>query len=432
MRHRREILAIALPAIVSNITTPILGLVDVAVTGHIGPASYIGAIALGGTVFNMLYWLFNFLRMGSSGLTAQAYGRNDGRAVALVFYRSLLVALAVSAIMILAGEFYAPAALRFMDADDGASALALRYFRICIWGAPAVLATYALSGWFLGMQNSRVPMWTALITNIVNIVVSVTLVSGFGWTIEGVATGTLTSQWIGAAVALVVALRKFKPHFPSWAELLRLRELGAFFRINADIFLRTACLVAVTVWFTRAGASLGVDILAGNALLLQLFMLFSFFIDGFAFAGEALAGKYYGMGWKDELRSLVSGLLRVGMVCALVFSSVYFVAGETVMGLLAEDASVVSTAVRFLPWAVVIPLCGFCAFVMDGVLVGLTATGRMLAAMFTSMLVFFAVYFLLRDTLHNHALWLAFDSYLMTRGLVELLLSRKCVLKGEK
>lgn len=425
MRHRREILAIALPAIVSNITTPILGLVDVAVTGHIGPASYIGAIALGGTVFNMLYWLFNFLRMGSSGLTAQAYGRNDGRAVALVFYRSLLVALAVSAIMILAGEFYAPAALRFMDADDGASALALRYFRICIWGAPAVLATYALSGWFLGMQNSRVPMWTALITNIVNIVVSVTLVSGFGWTIEGVATGTLTSQWIGAAVALVVALRKFKPHFPSWAELLRLRELGAFFRINADIFLRTACLVAVTVWFTRAGASLGVDILAGNALLLQLFMLFSFFIDGFAFAGEALAGKYYGMGWKDELRSLVSGLLRVGMVCALVFSSVYFVAGETVMELLAENASVVSTAVRFLPWAVVIPLCGFCAFVMDGVLVGLTATGRMLAAMFTSMLVFFAVYFLLRDTLHNHALWLAFDSYLMTRGLVELLLSRK-------
>lgn len=425
MKHRKEILAIALPAIVSNITTPILGLVDVAIAGHIGSAVYLAAIALGGTVFNMLYWLFNFLRMGTSGLTAQAYGSDDRDRCGLVFYRSLIVAVAVAVLILALSHPLGSAVIDFMDAGDSERRLAMRYVFICIWGAPAVMITYALSGWFLGMQDSRTPMWMAVTTNLVNIAVSFILVFGLGWKIEGVATGTAVAQWAGAILGLVRAFHFYRPVRPGWSRVLRLSGLLGFFRINADIFLRTACLVAVTLWFTHAGALAGVDILAANALLLQLFMLFSFFIDGFAFSAEALAGKYCGRGDRASLRSLLRSLLLVGLGCAVMFSLVYFVGGEGIIGLLAEDPSVVVVARDYLPWAVAVPFCGFCAFVLDGFFVGLTRTRAMLASMGAAMAIFFLVWYFTSPCFGNDALWLAFDLYLLTRGLISLFITRK-------
>ena len=418
MKHRSEILAIAIPAIVSNITTPLLGLVDVAVTGHIGAALYIGAIAVGGTMFNMLYWLFNFLRMGTTGFTAQAYGAGDSAKIDIILFRGLTVGLLLGIMLLLLSHPLANVVLSFMDADDATASLARRYFNICIWGAPAVMMTFAISGWFLGMQNSKAQMWVALTTNIVNIIVSITLVFGLKWKIEGVATGTLSAQWIGLITGALIVAVKYRPKLPTIKSMLDISQLLTFFRVNSDIFLRTACLVTVTLWFTHAGALSGTDILAANALLMQLFMLFSYFMDGFAFAGEALAGKYVGQADRDSLSSLVRSLMHTGLYCALLFSTIYLLVGNEIIRLLAEDKNVVTTAVRYLPWAVAIPLCGFMAFVWDGIYVGLVQTRKLLLSMLVALIVFFVFYASFHTKLANHGLWLAFDAYLLARGIV--------------
>ena len=413
----KEILAIALPAIASNITTPLLGLADAAITGHIGEAVFLAAIAVGGTMFNMLYWVLNFLRMGSGGLTAQAYGRGDMDAAATVLWRGLLLAYALGTAIIALSGSAGYAALRFLDADGATASYAQRYFSIAVWGAPAVLASYVLTGWFLGMQNSRAPMWMALWTNVVNIAVSVGLVVGAGWKIEGVATGTLVAQWAGVALGLVL-LRRYRPRAVALRRLVRGDGLRRYFSVNADIFLRTLCLVAVTVWFTRSGAQAGVVTLAANALLMQLFMLLSFFMDGFAYAGEAIGGRCYGAADGAGLHTVVRTLLRWGAALALLFGAAYLAGGRLILELLTDRREVVADAMRYLPWAAAVPLAGVWAFVWDGIFIGMTRTRAMLAAMAAAMAVFFAAWTLTR-AMGNHGLWLAFVLYLATRGAVE-------------
>lgn len=428
---RKEINAIAFPAIITNVTTPLLGLVDVAVTGHIGSALYIGAIAIGGTMFNMLYWLFGFLRMGSSGLTAQAYGASNRQAIDVILSRAMLIAIAGGASLIATSGITGELVLRFMDADDATQVLAREYFNICIWGAPAVLGTFALSGWFLGLQDSRSPMWVAIATNIINIAVSLLLVFGLKMKLVGVATGTLSAQWCGFLIAGVIALRKYCPALPPFRKIFEKREIVKFFRINSDIFLRTLCLVAVTLWFTHAGALQGTEILAANALLLQLFMLFSYFMDGFAFAGEALAGKYSGSNDTASLQHLEGQLLRIGAVFAVLFATVYLLGGEWFLDLLAEDKIVVATASTYLIWAVVMPVCGFGAFIYDGIFIGLTRTRGLLTSIVIAMIIFFLLYFLLKNRLANNALWLAFNAYLLGRGVVEIILLHRMKISKE-
>ena len=422
---RRQILAIALPAIISNITTPLLAMIDVAIVGHIGSAGYIAAIALGSSMFNMLYWLFGFLRMGSSGVTAQAFGAGDTRAVAILLYRALFVGLVIGLLIFAIGSPVADIMLRFMDADAATKPLARLYFLIAIAGAPATLGSFALSGWFLGMQNSRATMWMAIVTNIVNIAASLFLVFGIGLRIEGVAIGSAIAQWTGFSFGLAIAVFRYRPRIPAFAELLSLHDLKRFFSINADIFLRTLCLVAVTVWFTRAGSVQGVGILAANALLLQLFMFFSYFMDGFAFAGEALAGKFHGAGDSVSLSRLITSLTRIGILLAIAFCIIYYFCGDAILSLLTDDRSVLSICSDYRLWATVVPLAGTLAFVWDGILIGLTRTRAMLLAMTTSSALFFIFYFLTRDTLDNHGLWLSFIIYLAARGLFEQRLYKK-------
>ncbi|MDE6853470.1 MAG: MATE family efflux transporter [Muribaculaceae bacterium] len=419
--HRKEILAIALPAIISNLTTPVLGLVDVALAGRIGAAVVIGAIAVGGAVFNMLYWIFNFLRMGTSGLTAQACGACDRNLADVLLWRSLLVALLVGSVLMSLSQPMCDIVLDFMDADGATAALAARYFDICIFGAPAVLCTYSMAGWFIGMQDSKAAMWMSLTTNAVNICVSVALVYGAGMGIEGVAFGTMIAQWSGALIGASVIIRRYRPAVPRLAEVLKPAELASFFRINSDIFLRTCCLVAVTLWFTHAGAIQSADILAANAVLLQLFMLFSFFMDGFAYAGEALSGKYTGRRENARLRTLVHELMLTGVWFAFVFGGAYALAGDFFVRLLADDASVADVARQYMLWAALMPLCGFSAFIWDGILVGLTATRVMLTSMGVSVALFFILYFSFSPIWGNDALWLAFDAYLLCRGVGEWL-----------
>ncbi len=417
----RDILALAVPSIIANITTPLLGLVDTAITGHLGSETYIAAIAVGAGMFNLLYWLFAFLRMGSSGLTAIAAGRGDTLQQTLILYRGLLVAAVVSAVMIATSRFIVDGLLLFLEPDETTATLARRYFSIVIWGSPAVLATYVLTGWFLGMQSSRRPMIISIAINVVNIAISPLLAFTAGMKLDGVAIGTLSAQWAGVVIGSVMCLYYRLPRV-RFRDILDLDALRHYFAINRDIMLRTACLIAVTLWFTREGARQGETILAVNALLMQLFILFSYMIDGFAFAGEALTGRLTGQGDIDALRQCVRALMRWGAALAIIYTIIYFIGGEWILGILTDSNNVREAAGVYLPWAVTVPLAGFAAFIWDGIYIGATATRGMLKAMFMAMVAFFVIYYTLLPLLGNHALWLAFIAYLLTRGIAQTLL----------
>ncbi len=421
----RAILALSIPCIITNITTPLLGLVDVAIVGHMGGAVYLAAIALGSAMFNMLYWLFAFLRMGSSGITAQAYGANDNRAYSLILYRALIVAISAGILMILLQTPISSAVLYFMDAVGETESIALTYFHICIWCAPAVLGTYALSGWFLGMQNSRATMWISISINLLNIFISLLLVYVFDLGIEGVALGTLSAQWGGFILGIIICRHSYSLKKSTIIEILRLSELKRFFSINIDIFLRTLCLVTVTMWFTRCGATQGDTMLAVNTLLMQLFMLFSYMMDGFAFAGEALTGKYIGAKETMMLKKSIKALFIWSIILTIIFTLIYSFGGKSILSILSNDNDVIALSLHYYKWAVAIPIAGFAAFTWDGIYIGATATKAMLLSMFSATIIFFVLYFTLFPIYANHALWIAFLSYLLVRGIVLTLLPKK-------
>lgn len=424
-RINREILSLAVPSIITNITTPLLALMDVAIVGHMGDASYIAAIAIGGTVFNMIYWLFAFLRMGTSGMSAQAHGADDRHELDLVLTRGMLVALSASLLIIVLSPLIGRIAFSIMDVSGDVAVMAGKYFSILVWGAPAVLSTYTLSGWTLGRKNPKAPMWVSFIINIGNILVSLLLVYGFGMKIEGVAVGTLSSQWLGALSFIIIVVHRYRPEIPALGEILQSRAIRRFFSVNADIFLRTCCLIAVTVWFTRVGSGQGVTVLAVNTLLMQFFILFSYFMDGFAFAGESLCGNCLGAADRPELHRCIRALIGWGAGVAVIFTIIYYICGEWIMQLLSSDNNVIDASKEYFNWVLLIPAVGFLAFTWDGVYIGITRTREMLMSMLFSTAIYFILYATLYPHLGNHGLWIAFLSYLLTRGIVLHVLSKR-------
>ena len=414
----KEILRLALPSIVSNITVPLLGLCDVAIMGHVGGARHIGAIAVGSMIFNVMYWLFVFLRMTAGGLTAQAYGAKRWEEALRVRRRYLTMALGFGAAIIVLQEPLRHLTFWLMQADGDVAALCTPYYYICIWGAPAVLGLYAVTGWFVGMQNTRLPMIIAIGQNVVNIATSLILVLVFDMGITGVAIGTVVAQWAGFITAAVAPLSS--PSVDTDADRpVGLPEEANSGSVGWAFFLRTVCLVSVNLYFTSAGAAQGALILAANTLLMQLFTLYSYMTDGFANAGEALAGRFVGARDAAMLRLTVRRLFIWGSAMAFLFTVAYAWGGTTVLHLLTTDADVVATARHYLPWAVCIPFAGMAAFVWDGIFIGMTRAKAMLAACFIAALVFFTLWLLLSPTIHNDALWLAFLAFLTTRGLVQ-------------
>lgn len=417
----RRILRLAIPSIISNITVPLLGLVDVAIVGHLGAASYIGAIAVGGMLFSMIYWVFGFLRMGTSGLAAQAFGRRNLDEVSLVFVRSLGIGVALGLCLVALQVPILSVAFQWVDTTDEVRRLASLYFSICVWGAPAVLGLYSFSGWFVGMQNSRFPMYIALVQNVVNIVASLAFVFIGKMGVAGVALGTLIAQYAGFLLALLLWMVYYGRLWPRicWAVVCEAGAMQAFFKLNRDIFLRTLCLVAVTVFFTSQGAREGEVVLAVNTLLMQLFTLFSYVMDGFAYAAEALTGRYVGAQNSDGLRRLVRVLFTWGAGLAIAFTLVYALGGESFLALLTNEPSVLVASRAYFGWAVAIPVAGVAAFLWDGIFVGATLSREMLRSMWIASASFFLVYFTLHPLLGNHALWIAFLSYLALRGIVQ-------------
>ena len=423
----KRILQIAVPSIISNITVPLLGLIDVTIVGHLGAAAYIGAIAVGGMLFNIIYWIFGFLRMGTSGMTSQAYGKHDLDEVARLLLRSVGVGLLIAIILVTLQYPIRKLAFTFIQTTEEVERLATLYFRICIWGAPAMLGLYGFAGWFIGMQNSRFPMYIAITQNIVNIAASLCFVYLFHMKVAGVAWGTLTAQYAGFLMALLLWRRYYgglKKHV-AWLEVLKKEAMLRFFQVNRDIFLRTLCLVIVTLFFTSAGAAQGEIVLAVNTLLMQLFTLFSYIMDGFAYSGEALVGKYVGANNQPALYRTVRQLFIWGVGLSTGFTLLYFFGGKSFLGLLTNEIFVIREAENYFYWVLAIPLTGFAAFLWDGIFIGATATRQMFYSMLVASGSFFLVYYSLHEWMGNHALWLAFIVYLSLRGIMQAALSRK-------
>ena len=416
----REILKISIPSIVTNITVPLLGMVDVAIVGHIGDAGYIAAIALATMVFNLIYWNFGFLRMGTSGLTAQAFGAQDKEEYLNVLVRGIVIALSVAVILLLLQYPIAQLCKRLIDSSPRTIDLMLTYFYIRIWAAPATISLYVLKGWFLGMQNAASPMWVATVLNLVNIVFSLLFVYAFDAGIAGVAWGSVLAQYSGLLLAIIIWVRRYGHfwHDIRWRAALQWRKMIRFFQVNADIFLRSLCMIAVFTFIPYISSSMGDEILAANTLLMQLFTLTSYVMDGFAYAGESLVGKYVGAKDRFKLRLTIRYLMCWGVALAVAFTLLFVFGGEMLLRILAKDEAVIGTAMIYMFWTYLLPFTGFAAFIYDGIYIGATATAAMRNVMFVATAIFFIIYYALAAQWGNHALWFAFIVFLIFRGLL--------------
>ncbi len=423
----RSILALALPAIVSNITVPLLGLVDTGIAGHLGKSTYIGAIAVGGVIFNMVYWLFAFLRWGTSGLTAQAYGAGRQRDISYTLYRSCLMAAMIATVLVVLQRPLFYVISQIMDVDNDIARYTTAYFRICIWGAWPVILLYSLTGWFVGMQNSRIPMVIAIVQNGTNIPLSLFFVFGLGMKIEGVALGTVIAQYLGLLAALLMLWSGYRHYLqrPLRGELFRADALLRFLRVNRDLLLRMVCLLSVTTWFTSAGVRQGDLILAANGILLQLFYLVSYFFDGFANAGEAMCGRFWGARDPANFVGTVKRVFLWGLALVAIFTLLFALAERPLLRLMTDQEAVVETAHSYFHWLLLIPLAGLFPFVWDGVFVGATSTRHLLLSMFVGTVVFFLAYALLFPSFGNDGLWLSFLLYLIGRGMTQQLTFRR-------
>lgn len=417
-------------------TVPLLGLVDTAITGHLGAAAFIAAIAVGTSIFSLCYWVFSFLRMGTGGLTAQAFGRNSWCDCRECLRKSLIIAITAGVAIIALQMGIADVALWLMNTTPEVNHWARVYFHILVWGAPANLALSAINGWLIGMQDARSPMFIAVGQNVLNIVLSSALVFGLGWKVEGVATGTLVAQWAGFAAACYFVAKKLKESQKSLRNQVPQTQehsaisWGRFFSVNRDIFLRTLCLIAVMFSFTAFGARQGEITLSVNALLMQMFMLVSYVMDGFAYAGEALGGNFFGARDAAGLSSLTRRLFVWGGAMSLLFSVLFLVGGGIFIGILTDNAEVRTAASGFLWAAQLIPLVSMAAFIYDGIFIGTTSTREMLISIAIATLLYFVVA-LSSDTLSAYALdrndwlWVGFLIYLGARGGMQHLLMSK-------
>lgn len=405
----RAVLGIAIPVMISNVSTPLLGVVDTAVVGQIPDPAYIGAVAIGALIFTFVFWAFGFLRMGTTGLTAQAFGARDGGEVAASLGRALLLAAVVGLGLILLQWPIRESAFALLDGSPGVESFARDYFDVRIWAAPATLANYALLGWFIGLGRTGVALVLQLVLNVANIVLDVLFVLGFGWGVQGVAFGTLLAEILAAAVGIALAARHLNA-FGGRAPLARLliaAKLQRTVTVNADIMIRSLALISVFVWFVSNGAAQGDVILAANTVLLNFVSVAAFFIDGLAFAAETLVGRAIGAAHRAGLVAAVRIATLWAAAVAALMTVLLLVAGPTLIDLLTVVPETRAAARTYLPWTAFVPVLGVWAFVLDGVFIGATRTAEMRNAMLLTLVIYLAAWWLLQP-LGNHGLWAAF------------------------
>lgn len=415
----RRILALAIPNIISNISVPLLSLADTAIAGRMADAGSIGAVAMASMLVNFTYWLWGFLRMATTGFTAQAYGRGDQRAQCRQLSVGTALALVGACVVLVLSPLLARA-LTIIAGEGSASLIpeAERYLRVAYLSAPAALLLYVYNGWFVGMQNTVVPMWTTIGSNILNIALSFFLVRYMGMGVEGIAWGTVIAQYAAVGVLLLCAVWRHREVFAQWhwRDALSIGEALTYVHIAKYLLLRTLMLGSISLYFIHAGSSYGTLTLGANALLMQLFTTFAYFMDGFAYAGEALTGRYIGAREGHNLRQMLFALGKIGLVIAPLISLLYWGQADQLLYLLSDKAEVLHEALRYRLWVVLIPLVSFAAFLWDGIFVGATSSKPMMQAVVLAWLIFFASYLGFRGLMGADALWLAFVLYLLVRS----------------
>ena len=456
----KDILKLAIPSILANITVPLVGMVDIAVAGHldVNAATMIGGIAIGSMLFDLLYWNFGFLRVGTGGLAAQAYGRGDRKECARILARAVGIALACALVLISIQWIFVKAAFLVVDSSPEVQALATKYFYIRIWAAPATLSLMALKGWFIGMQDSVSPMATDMTVNGMNVLMSIILSLGFtvgglhydGIGFAGVAAGTVVAQYSGLLVALLLLLWKYRRNTLSTITLPELRalfkgeETRRFFVMNADLYVRSLCFIAIYIGFTVISARYGDVLLAVSSILMKLLMIFSYFTDGFAYAGEALTGRYIGAKDSFMVRQTVRWTFVWSMSIALLFMGIYHFAGVPMLRMMTSDPVVVDAAVGYLPWLLLMPVAGCAAFTWDGIYIGATASRQMRNSMLWAVVAFVLAWgigllglewFIQRQTvaparydgIAMHILMAAYFAHLLARTVYLTVKARKSV-----
>ncbi len=418
----RHVLAIAVPMTLAYLSTPILGIVDTTVIGRLGSASLLGGIAVGAIIFNVLFTSFNFLRSGTTGLTAQALGANDRLEIRACLYRALLIAVVSGvALIVLAGPFLATG-LAFMNASPAVNAATSEYFMIRILSSPFALANYAILGWFIGLGRAGTGLALQVLLNGLNIVLNIWFVMGLGWGIAGVAWGTALGEAITAMVGLWLAYRQMGPgQRPAISAILDKVRFLKLLALNGDIMIRSFSLVFAFAYFASRGAGQGDVILGANAVLMNFFLAASFFLDGFATAAEQLAGKTIGARRPQAFRTAVSLTLLWGFCLAGFASAVFWFTGPLAINLMTTNAEVRAAAHVFLIWAALTPLSGVLAFQFDGVFIGATWSNDMRNMMLIALAAFLASVHLLMSALGNHGLWVALHVFLLTRGITLML-----------
>ena len=433
MKMNREILRIAIPNIISNITVPLMGIVSTGIAGRWGDsAQTIAALAIGVSIFNFIYWNCSFIRMGTSGLTAQAFGAGDMREATKILVRALVVSLIVGvgvlALQYPIGEF----SLRVMNAGGMSS----EYFYARIWAVPAAMMLFGINGWFTGMQNAIIPMCTSITVNLLHIGCSLWFAFGLDQGIVGIAYASVVAQYFGILLSFALLAWRYREVVRelSWAvirEAVAPAPMRDFFKINSDIIIRNFCNVAVYTFFTAASARMGSDlVLAVNTILMQLFTLFSYMSDGFAYAAEALTGRFIGAVDEAHLRDCLKKCMVWAAVIALLYVGIYIGWWQEIIAIFVgkdggDLSEIIACAGDYIGWVIAIPFIGAIPFMLDGVMVGATLTRVMRNTMLVSTAVHFAIFFTLRPTLGNTALWLAFVSYLFVRGVCQIAFSSR-------
>ncbi|PSW19314.1 MATE family efflux transporter DinF [Photobacterium sanctipauli] len=415
----RQVFALALPMVLSNITVPLLGLVDAAVIGHLDYAWYLGGVAVGGTMINVTFWLLGFLRMATTGLSAQAYGASDKDAQATVFIQGVALAWLLALILIVFHQPVSQLIFQFSSASDEVKHYAEQYFSIRIWGAPAALANFVIMGWLLGTQNAKLPMWLLIVTNVVNIVLDVLFVIGLGWKVQGAAAASVLAEYSGLLLGLWFVSRQWLAQaLPSAkAKLGSVRHgIGRLLKLNRDIFLRSLCLQLAFTFMTFQGATLGDNVVAANAVLMSFLMLVSYAMDGFAYAMEAMVGKAIGARNRDELGRTMVGTTFWSLMISLVITFAFGVFGRDIIALISDIPTVQQEAAIYLPWLAAVPLVSMWCFLLDGIFIGATRGREMRNSMFFATCSFFAIWWWLAD-FGNHALWGAMLGFMAMRGI---------------
>lgn len=431
MKLNKEILQLAIPNIISNISVPLISSVDTGLMGSLS-ALHIGAVGLGSMIFNFIYWNFGFLRMGTTGMTAQAYGKNNPAAMIHTWGRALIIALLLSILILLLQQPLAKAGFYLMNVADNQHDLVATYFFTRIWAAPASLVLVVMMGWFFGMQNAIYPLALTIIINITNIVASYVLVHYYNLGVAGVAYGTVIAQYVGVFSALFLFLYKYKYLFKSFEQsvLLAAQEFSGFLRVNSDIFLRTFCLTIAFGFFYSQSAAAGPEILAVNTILMQFLNWMSFGVDGFAYAAESLVGKYTGANQSSTTRKTIQLSMYWGMGLAGCFSFVYGVWGTNLVHLFTDQANIVEAATPYLWWMVLLPIIGTPCYIWDGIFVGLTAVKAMRNSMLVALIAYLVCYLVLsyfyaEPQFLSNVLWLSLITFLAVRGLVQWLLFKR-------